>query len=207
MHLIYLGGTASGGAGGGTPRGRSEVEQWLMWQMSALGPMIGNCMYFKRIASPQHGADLTKLQFGIDRYHNESLRLLQVMESRLAEGPREFLCGSGKGALTCADLACYGYTQCHWWAGIALDPFPHVRAWLARLTGIESARTGLKFPTGKVSMMADDWSEEAAEHRRRVEQHAVEDKRVYFGWKDLAALKEDSELSGIFTTKEEKIQA
>ena len=93
---------------------RSEVIQWLFWQASGLGPMLGTwpdprnellqlyfivrhilhwvvwaglltpgqCMYFKRIAAPVV-ADVTRVQFGIDRFEKEALRLLGIINDRL----------------------------------------------------------------------------------------------------------------------------
>ena len=48
-----------------------------MWQISALGPMMGQCMYFKRIATASV-ADLGRLDFSIDRFHAECVRLLSL---------------------------------------------------------------------------------------------------------------------------------
>ena len=101
------------------PAALSEIEQWLMWQMSALGPMLGNCMYFKRIAAPMT-QDVSLLQFGIDRYEKESLRLYQVLEDRLSGG-RKYLCGAGAGTYTLADIACFPYAQMHWWTGVSMQ--------------------------------------------------------------------------------------
>lgn len=92
------------------PTLRSEVVQWIMWQMSALGPMIGQCMYMKRIAAPI-ADDTNKVEFSISRFERESYRLLFILETRLAG--REYLCGGGSGAYSLADVSCYGYAASH----------------------------------------------------------------------------------------------
>lgn len=170
------------------PAALSEIEQWIMWQMSALGPMLGNCMYFKRIAAPMT-ADVSQLQFGIDRYEQESLRLYQVLEDRLAGG-REYLCGAGAGSYTLADLACLPYAQMHWWTGVTkqVQGMPGVMAWLKRLARRHAVQQGMLVPSGKKSWQLSD---EGLEMREAVEANAAKHGRHHFGWRDIAEVNGD----------------
>ena len=59
------------------PVGRSKVRQWLMWQMSGLGPMLGQHGHFKLYA-PE------KIPYAIDRYRREAERLFGVLDRQLA---------------------------------------------------------------------------------------------------------------------------
>src|SRR5260370_24537882 len=59
-------------------RARYNVVQWLMFQMGGVGPMFGQRGHFMR-AAPE------KLPYAIERYTNESRRLLNVIEKQLGE--------------------------------------------------------------------------------------------------------------------------
>ena len=63
-------------------RARTEVEQWLFWQMGGLGPMAGQNHHFSQYA-PE------KINYAIDRYVKETNRLYGVLNKRLAD--REFI--------------------------------------------------------------------------------------------------------------------
>jgi len=64
------------------PGKRSEVLQWLMWQMGGLGPMLGQAQHFHRYATK-------KVPYAIERYTKEGRRLLEILDRRL-DG-REFV--------------------------------------------------------------------------------------------------------------------
>jgi GST-like protein len=103
-----------------TARARSDVLQWLFWQMSALGPMAGQAGYF-RVYSPQ------VVPFAIERYTNELTRLYGVLDKRLAE--REFIAGE----LSIADIACYPWIVPHAGHGQNLEAFRHLARWFAAI--------------------------------------------------------------------------
>ena len=73
-------------------KGRSLVMQWLMFQMGGIGPMMGQANVFYRYM-PE------KIQPAIERYQNESRRLLEVLDRRLADN--EWLAGD----FSIADIA------------------------------------------------------------------------------------------------------
>ena len=101
-------------------RGRSVVTQWLMWQMSGLGPMQGQANVFFRYF-PE------KIQPAIDRYQNETRRLYGVMDTRLAGN--EWLAGK----YSIADIACYPWIAQHEWSGIELTPFANLQRWFGAM--------------------------------------------------------------------------
>jgi GST-like protein len=79
--LIYL----AEKAGALLPKGpsaRYQTLQWLMFQMSAVGPMFGQVGFFHKFAGKEYEDKRPR-----DRYVTESKRLLAVMDRRLAEGP------------------------------------------------------------------------------------------------------------------------
>ena len=97
-------------------RGRTDVVQWLFWQMGGLGPMAGQNHHFKQYA-PE------KLPYAIDRYVNETNRLYGVLNKRLADRP--FIAG----AYSIADMASYPWIVPYERQGQNLDDFPHLKRW------------------------------------------------------------------------------
>ena len=120
---------------------RYETLQWLMWQMGGAGPMFGQLGFFHRYGGKEF-EDKRPLQ----RYVNESKRLLGVLEQRL-QG-REWIMGD---AYTVADIAVLPWIRClqvNYEAEALLDlpSFRNVQraldAWLAR----PAVQQGLHMP-------------------------------------------------------------
>ena len=99
---------------------RVEVEQWLMWQMGGLGPMLGQNHHFNRFAKE-------KIPYAIDRYVNESKRLYGVLEKQLIG--QDYVAGE----YSIADMAIFPWLRRYEWQDIALDDFPNVQAYMQRM--------------------------------------------------------------------------
>jgi GST-like protein len=78
-------------------RARWSALQWLMFQMAGVGPMMGQLGWFKRQAE--------QVPMAIERYRNESLRLLGVLDHRLAV--ESFLAGE----YSVADIATWPWVE------------------------------------------------------------------------------------------------
>ncbi|MFA5966481.1 MAG: glutathione S-transferase N-terminal domain-containing protein [Sphingomonas sp.] len=113
--------------------GRSRVIQWLMWQMSGLGPMMGQATVFNRYFDE-------KLPKVIDRYVRESRRLFEVMDRRLADN--RYLAGD----YSIADIACFPWVRGHEWAQVPMDGFDHLLRWYDEIGARPAVQRGLLVP-------------------------------------------------------------
>ncbi len=82
--------------------------------------MMGQAQHFFRYAPEP-------VPYAIERYQNETRRLLKVMDERLAG--REYICGT----YSIADMACFPWVRIHKLTGVSLDEFPLVQAWYGRV--------------------------------------------------------------------------
>ncbi|MBB4631618.1 glutathione S-transferase C-terminal domain-containing protein [Sphingosinicella soli] len=96
---------------------RWEVLKWLIWQVAGHGPMNGQAHHFLRYAP--EGED-----YGVTRYVREVVRLLNVLEYRLAEA--DYLGGSN---YSIADMAAWPWVQASWLLDVDLASFPAVSRW------------------------------------------------------------------------------
>jgi GST-like protein len=113
--------------------GRSLVMQWLMFQMGGIGPMQGQANVFFRYA-PE------KIQFAIDRYQNETRRLYEVLDKRLADN--EWLAGD----YSLADIANWSWVSIHGWAGVETDDLPHLSRWKDAIKDRPAVQRGRAVP-------------------------------------------------------------
>lgn len=115
------------------PKERSLVMQWLMFQMGGIGPMMGQANVFFRYF-PE------KIPAAIQRYQNESRRLFEVLEGRLATV--EYLAG----AYSIADIATWPWVRTHDWSGVSVDGLPHLQRWMAAMAARPACQKGLLVP-------------------------------------------------------------
>ncbi len=118
--LIYLGDKA-GALMGSDAKNRSVVMQWLMFQMGGLGPMMGQANVFFRYAEE-------KIPYAIQRYQKEVRRLLEVLDTRLAEV--RFLAGDD---YSIADIANWSWATSHEWSGVDVEGLEHLHRWLEEI--------------------------------------------------------------------------
>ena len=132
-------------------QGRSRVLQWLMFQMGGVGPMMGQANVFFRYF-PE------KIQPVIDRYQNESRRLFEVLDTRLAES--EWLADD----YSIADIATWPWVRKHRWSGVNTEGLVHLKRWSDAMMARPACAKGIEVPF-KLPGMGDskkDTAEQAA---------------------------------------------
>jgi GST-like protein len=120
--LLYL----AEKSGKGMPadlRGRTGVQEWLMWQMAGFGPMPGQVHFF--LGQPEGPAR----DFGLARYGKETRRLYGVLDRHLTG--RDFVATEGEPSI--ADYAIIGWAWRHEKHQVDLADFPAVAAWYERM--------------------------------------------------------------------------
>lgn len=124
-------------------KGESLVMQWLMFQMSGVGPMMGQANVYFRYSEE-------KIQSAIDRYQNESKRLLTVLDGRLADN--EYLAGE----FSIADIANWSWARTHAWSGLDVTDLPNLQRWLDAISARPACQRGIKVPEDVGSLLTAD---------------------------------------------------
>lgn len=103
------------------PAPRARVLEWLMFQMSGIGPMGGQANHFNAYCPED-------LPYARARFTNEVARLWGLLDDRLAESD-----WIANNAYSIADMACWGWITLHELQGQQLDETPHLKAWFERM--------------------------------------------------------------------------
>ncbi|MDE2111189.1 MAG: glutathione S-transferase N-terminal domain-containing protein [Alphaproteobacteria bacterium] len=133
-------------------KGRSQVMQWLMFQMGGIGPMMGQANVFFRYW-PE------KYQAAIDRYQNESRRLFEVLNGRLKD--HEYLAGD----YSIADIANWCWARTYEWSGVPVDGLDHLQRWLKAVGERPAAQRGVQVPKKPEVDEKDDAGKRIAQAR------------------------------------------
>jgi glutathione S-transferase len=95
--------------------------------------MQGQANHFNRYA-PE------KIQYGIDRYLNETRRLYQALDKHLESSKSGFLVGDH---VSTADITTVGWVMWAGWTGIDIDDFPRLKAWedmMSKRSGVDRGK-------------------------------------------------------------------
>jgi GST-like protein len=108
---------------------RYDAIQWLMIQVTGIGPAFGNFTHFNLFA-PKPGNE-----YSFSRYRTEMLRLYDLLNERL--GKAKYL---GGDEYSIADMATFPWTRQHAAQGAKIDALPNFKRWFDDL----SARPAVK---------------------------------------------------------------
>jgi len=117
---------------------RYDVIQWLMIQVTGVGPAFGNFTHFNMFA-PKPGND-----YSLSRYRSEMKRLYEVLETRLPQVP--YLGGDD---YSIADIATFPWTRNHDAQGVKWEDNPNLKRWFNAI----NERPAVKAALAKVALI------------------------------------------------------
>lgn len=132
--LLYLG-RKTGKLYPSDERGRIAVEQWVIWQVANLGPVMGQRNHFRNYAK-RMVTDAAQLAYATNRFSNEANRLFGVIERQLLK--HAFIAGED---YSIADIATSSWLGAVYDAG-ELDEFPRAKAWFETIKARPAVQKG-----------------------------------------------------------------
>jgi len=111
----------------------SNVIQWLMFQMSGIGPMMGQANVFFRYM-PE------KIPTAIDRYQNECRRLFKVLDKQLSN--QDWIAGD----YSIADIANWCWVRTYKWSGVNVEGLDNLMSWSKRMYEQPGMLKGIEVP-------------------------------------------------------------
>jgi GST-like protein len=114
---------------------RAQVLEWLMFQMSAVGPILGQLYYFAATMEEKHPPS-------IEHFRTEAARIHEVLDGQL--GRSEFLAGD----YSIADMATYPWVSAAIASPLrkALGIGKNVERWAETLAARPAVQRGMKIP-------------------------------------------------------------
>ena len=113
---------------------KSQVLQWVMFQMGGIGPMMGQANVFHRYLEE-------KIPVAIARYQNEVRRLFTVLDGRLEN--REYLVDDYS---IIADMANWCWVRTYEWSGVSIEGLDNLIRWKNSIEARPAARRGVEIP-------------------------------------------------------------
>ena len=113
---------------------RWKRDEWLMFQMASLGPMLGQVHHFVKFNSG-------KSIYAEERYTGEAIRIYGVLEKRLNNS--EYVAGKSYGI---ADISIWPWISRFEWQKIDLKKFPKILEWYKKIANREAVIKGYDVP-------------------------------------------------------------
>lgn len=134
-------------------RSKTEVTQWLIWQMANQGPKLGECGHFRRLGDKQGDQS-----YAVRRFTDEANRLYGVLNNRLYD--RRYLAGE---EYTIADMISYPW--CVNWKsqGQDIEEFKYFKRWFEEVGSRPAVQKGMAVG----SDLAEDPSKQSPEEQER----------------------------------------
>lgn len=107
----------------GDPFERAKVQQWLHFEQERVESVIGSLRFWTMTGKVSRRSP----EF-VDMKRNAALRTLAILDRELSA--RAFLAND---RYSIADMSVFAYASRAEEAGISLEPYPHFRAWIARV--------------------------------------------------------------------------
>ena len=124
-------------------KARTDVLQWLMWQMGGQGPILGQVHHFTHF---NQGVS----DYAEERYANEAKRLYGVLNKQLSD--KEFIAGD----YSIADMACWPWVSRYEWQQIDLGAFPNVQRWYKDILARKAVQKGYHVPKVMLEIPSGD---------------------------------------------------
>ena len=114
---------------------RWKRDEWLMFQMASVGPMLGQVHHFLKF-------NAGKSVYAEERYSNEALRIYGVLENQLNKN--EYVAGNDYGI---ADIAIWPWISRFEWQKIDLKKFPKILEWYKKIALRDAVIKGYDVPS------------------------------------------------------------
>ena len=114
-------------------KNKIEIMQWLMFQMSGVGPMQGQANVFFRYLDK-------KIPLAISRYQNECRRLYEILDRKLNN--KTWLCDE----YSIADIATWPWVRIYFWAGIDIKGLDNLSNWMTSMENRPACKKGISIP-------------------------------------------------------------